>query len=180
MSKGLQKLHDARAARARAAREEADLNGDLEAGETRDDDEETECTKQAWLTPNSFIDVDVQDCDFDGPKPANWPVKCKAYKATAPELLALKENVGFKKVMRVADRSLRTTKLTRQIKPEDYCDTWGASVIAAVVGFNDDGTIEGIVWIQKRLGLLQDLGWNYAGSTEMPSGLDRTFKAPHF
>ena len=62
-------------------------------------------------------------------------------------------------------------------RPKPAHSPWGASAIAAVVGYKDDGTIEGMIWVQKRLRLLQDLGWNYGGSTEMHCGLDRTLKA---
>ena len=149
----------------------------LDDDETRDA-EEIERTKEAWLTAGSFIRVEVAEgCDFDDGKGDSWPVTCTKLDATDRALCALKRQPDFGKVMRAARQALRTLKLRRSFTPEDMGAPWGASAIAAVVGYKDDGTIEGMIWAQKRLRWLQELEWNYGGSAEMRCGLDRTLGA---
>ena len=174
MRDGLRALLDGRR---KAEAEAAEAMAQLDDDETRDA-EEIERTKEAWLTAGSFIRVEVdEDCDFDAGKGDGWPVTCTKLDATDRALCALKRQPDFGKVMRAARQALRTLKLRRSFTPEDMGAPWGASAIAVAVGYKDDGTIEGMVWFQKRLRLLQDLGWNYGGSTEMHCGLDRTLKA---
>ena len=171
---GLKKMLDARR---NAEAEAAEALAQLDDDETRDA-EEIKLTKEAWLTEGSFIRVEVdEDCNFDQGKGDAWPVTCTKLDATDRALCALKRQPDFGKVMRAARQALRTLKLRRPFTPEDLGATWGASAIFAVVGYKDDGTIEGMIWAQKRLRLLQDLNWNYGSSTELRCGFDRTLKA---
>ena len=159
---GLRKMLDSRRdAEAKAAEALAMLDDE----EPRSD-EEIERTKEAWLTAGSFIRVEVAEgCNFDEGKGDAWPVTCTKLDATDRALCALKRQPDFGKVMRAAGRALRTLKLRRPFTPEDMGAPWGASAIAVVVGYKDDGTIEGMIWMQKRLRWLQELGWNYGSST---------------
>ena len=167
------------ASRREAEAEAAEALAQLDDDETRDAGE-IERTKEAWLT-GGVLSVDVSRCDFTKPLTEKecWPVVCKTVDATAPKLCALQENADFKSIMRAANSSLRRLRLQRPLTPEDFGAYPGASVIAAAVGFHDDGTIKGMIWFQKRVRWLEQLKWNYAGSTVLQCGLEKTFKAPN-
>ena len=168
-----QKLLEHVDADAEAADEPAQLNND----ETRDA-EQTERTKRAWLKEGSRIKLVLQPgCDLHAPKPADWPVECSVYDQTAAELQALERNGDFVGILRAASRALRELKLKRKLTHKDHTEPNGASVIAAVFGFNACGTIQGCIIFQKRVFRLEKLDYNYGSSTETRHGLDKTIGA---